>query len=251
MTGDKVVTVPLTPFQRLWAFLNSPFFIAILSGLFIVGALKAHDDNRAAAVDRDTRRAAYVELLAELQLRVSRLREADSRLDEFLGEGPELKGAKPMPATDPRREAFEKASAGVGREQADILGGRGNYVPTAPAFENMDFLTLAARLEHIGGGPDINLSALRLLRGLDASPDVLWLFVRAYLPILQDFVVRRHVLYTNGRMPLVRGAKITETLEQSLGIPDSEPGELEKLQRQNDALHDKLQKSLEAPKEKG
>jgi hypothetical protein len=68
---------------------------------------------------------------------------------------------------------------------------------------------------------------------------------------LQEFVVRRHVLYTNGRMPLVRGAKITKTLEQSLGIPDSKPGELEKLQRQNDALHDKLQKSLEAPKEKG
>ena len=130
-----------------------------------------------------------------------------------------------------------------GRYETRNITGRGRYVPTNSEFAGVDFLTLAARIERVGGIPDIQLGALRLLRTLDWPPEVLWLNVRAYLPILTNFGVTRHMLYTDGQLPLPRGASLTRQ-EAVLGIPDIKPGDLDKIRLKTHRLTKKLESEL-------
>lgn len=234
--------------RRFWTFLNSPFFLTLLTGVLLAGALKIYDDRQRAAADLDLRRASYVELLAEIQLRVSRLDEADARLNEFITDGRDKNGATPLPKTGPRRAEFERTSIEVGKLEAEILAGRGTYLPTAPAYANVDMLTLASRLEHLGGVPDYYAGSLRMLRVLDAPSEILWIFVRAYMPMLREFVVRRHLLYTSGELPLPAGGELTAEQKRFLGIRKPRPGELEELIRTTNAHLEKLQKDLRIEK---
>lgn len=113
-----------------------------------------------------------------------------------------MKGGRHVPANGSVRRAFERACEEAGGREADVLAGRGGYVPTAPEFANVDFLTLAARLDRLGRVPDILLGALRLIRTLDTPRDILWIFVRAYRPMMEEFVVARPVMYTDSQLPL-------------------------------------------------
>ncbi len=128
--------------------------------------------------------------------------------------------------------------------EQDVLQGRGKYVPTAPEFAGVHFLTLAARMERVGGIPDIQLGALRLIRTLDVEPDLLWLMVRAYSPMIQKFGVVRHVLYSKGELPLPRGEVLTQRQEDVLGFPRLKPGDLERAKRESDLMHARLQSAL-------
>lgn len=230
--------------SRVWAALNSPLVLLMLSGVVIGGGAKLYSDRQSAAVEVAGRRAEYVELLAELQRRVSRLQDADGRLDRFIGAANSPGALRKVPEPWPQRAAFERESALVGAAEADILAGRGSYAPTAPAYAGIDLLTLAARLERVGGVPDLQLGALRLLRTLDADPDVLWLFVRAHRPMLERFVVSRHLLQVEGELPLPAGAALTPRQKAMLDIPRPKPGDLERLRRENDVLHARLDREL-------
>lgn len=230
--------------SRLWAIVNSPIVLLVVSGVVIGGGAKLYADGQSAAAEVAGRRAEYVELLAELQRRVSRLKDADGRLDRFIGAADSPEALRKVPEPWPQRAAFERESALVGAAEADILAGRGSYVPTAPAYAGIDLLTLAARLERVGGVPDLQLGALRLLRTLDADPEVLWLFVRAHRPMLERFVVSRHLLHVEGDLPLPAGAALTPRQEAVLDIPRSKPGDLQRLRRENDVLHARLDREL-------
>ncbi len=214
----------------------------------MAGAVKIYDDRQKAAVDLNVRRATYVELLAEIQLRVSKLQDADSQLNGFIGTGTNFNEASPLPGSGPRRAAFERKSFDTGKAEADILSGRGKYVPTDPVYANIDLLTLMARLENLGGVPDLYAGSLRLLRVLDAPSDVLWLFVRAYLPLLQDFVIRRHLLHSSGNLPLPAGVELTSEQKKFLGIRNPKPGEMEALQRKNDVLQRRIKDAFTVEK---
>lgn len=236
-TGEKE-----RPPGKLWVFLNSPLLLLLLSSVIIGGGAKIYTDRQAAAADLETRRSQYVEMLAEYQHRISDLVHVDSELDAFIGEGVKFETKEPL--TNKRHREFETASERVGKQEADILAGRGTYVATAPAFANMSLLSLTARMERLAGIPDLQFGSLRLLSTLDVPPDVLWLFVRSYLPMMMQFGVSRHLLYTNGELPLKRGASLTNRQEAVLGIPDPKPGDLERLQRKTDELNKRLQGEL-------
>jgi hypothetical protein len=215
--------------------------LLLISGVVLAGGAKIYTDRQAAAIELVERRADYVELLTELQQRVSQLLQADGELNKFLGEGAELKGAKRMPDKGPVRAEFERMSEEIGKRESEILSGGGHYVPTAPAYANVHFLTLAARLERLGGVPDIQMGALRLLPVLQADPSILWIFVRAYGPMMQKFVISRHLLYTRGELPLPVGAELTERQEAVLGFPaDMSDEEFEALKRRTNAHLDEV-----------
>ena len=207
--------------------MNAPLVLLLLSGVGAGGTL-IYSSWRTQAEELQDRRAEYVVLLAEYQSRVSLLMDADNELDAYVGEGLTFEGGKKIPACGPLREEWEKVSAKVGMKERDILRGQGGYAPTSPRFRGVDFLTLGAQLEHVGGVPDIQLGALRLIRTLDWPPEILWLNVRAYLPMMLKFGVARHMLYTNGQLPLPRGASLTKRQEAVLGFPDVNPGDLER-----------------------
>lgn len=230
--------------RRSWEILNSPLVICLISGVAIAGGAKLYSDAQAEAADLETRRGTYIELLAEFQRRTSMLLQADGELNPFIGEGRNFEGARPIPVAGPLRREWEKISADVGRKELEILRGTGSYVPTSPAFAGVDFLTIAARMERTAGVPDIQLGALRMLGLLEAPPEMLWLFVRAYLPIIQQFAVSRHMMYTNGTLPLPRGRALTKAQEAALGFPNPKPGDLERLMKETDRLHNEVQRKL-------
>jgi hypothetical protein len=212
--------------SRIWSLMNAPLVLLVLSGVGAGGTI-IYSSLRSQAEELQNRRAEYIVLLAEYQHRVSTLIDADSQLDPYIGEGLTFKGGKKIPDCGPLREQWEKLSTKVGRRERDILRGQGDYVPTTPKFRGVDFLTLGAQIEQVGGVPDIQLGALRLIRTLDWPPEILWLNVRAYIPMMLKFGVARHMLYTNGQLPLPRGTSLTRRQEAALGFPDVKPGDLE------------------------
>ncbi|WP_454884904.1 hypothetical protein [Sphingomonas oryzagri] len=227
--------------KGFWDHINSPVVVAILTGVIIAGGGKIYADRQADARELDTRRSAYAKLLTEYEHRVSDLGIADGCLDPELGEGPTLKGIKPIPKTGPARDRWTRLSLAVGKQESDILRGRGSYAPTDPAFEGMSFEAVAIQMETLGGVPDIQVGAMRLFGALDSGPDVVWLFVRSWLPMMRQVSVSRHMMFADGRLPFRRGHAPTEAEQKSLGFPDMKPGDLERLERQTDALHAQIQ----------
>lgn len=184
--------------NAIWLWINSPIAITLISGGLLAGGAKIYSDRQADQANIELRRDAYVDMIAEYEQRVSLLSEADGRLDEFVGAGRNFKGGRHIPSTGPARREFEHLSLKVGTRELAILKGNGGYTPTTPEFANIDMLTLASRMERTAGIPDIQLGSLRVIRTLDAPPEILWLMVRAHLPMMQEFAVTRHTMFTNG-----------------------------------------------------
>ena len=245
-TANPSPTIAAAPtlLQRLWSVLNSPLVLLLISGVVIAGGAKLYADRQAAAAELSARRDRYVELLAEIQHRVGMLQQADGLLDPFIGSGEGFEAMKPVPEPWPLRAAFDRACLKAGRIEADVLAGRGGYVPTAPAFAGTDMLTLAARLERLGRVPDLQLGSIRMIGLLSVPPDGLWLFVRAYMPTLMRFVASRHLLNVDGQLPLPAGAVLTVRQEAMLGIPQVHPGDLERIERENDRLFAQVDRKL-------
>ena len=232
---------------RLWAVLNSPLALLLMSGMLLGGGAKIYADRQSALAELDTRRAAYVEMLAEYQRRVSLLSHEDARLEPFIGTADEMLAGRVRPLVESKRCQFETLSKAVGEKQEDILLGRGSYKPTAPIFSELDILTLAARMEQTAGVPDIQLGGLRLIRTLDAPPEILWIMVRSYLPMLKQFGVSRHMLNVNGELPLIRGQQLTDRQERVLGFLELKPSDvdraLHRARRKSDELNAKLRET--------
>lgn len=255
--GRGAAATPLTTaapapslLQRLWSVLNSPLILLLISGVVIAGSAKLYADRQAAAAELSARRDRYVELLAEVQHRVAILQQADGLLDPFIGTGEAFNAMKPVPEPWPRRAAFDRACLKAGRMEADVLAGRGSYVPTAPAFAGVNMLTLAARLERLGGVPDLQLGSIRMIGLLNAPPDVLWLFVRAFMPTFMQFVASRHLMNVDGQLPLPAGAVLTVRQEAMLGIPQVHHGDLERMERESDRLFTKVDRKLRGAADK-
>jgi hypothetical protein len=229
--------------KSIWSVLNAPLVVTLIaSGLAAIGGLYGY--HRIELADLESRRSTYVDLLAEYEHRVSQLSDADSELNRFIGEGPTFENAKHIPECGLERDEWDQTSATVGRKEQDILRGVGSYVPTAPQFRDIDFLTLSARMERVAGIPDYQLGGVRLIRTLDWPPEVLWLTVRAYLPTMVQYGVSRHLMYTDGQLPLARGASLTKRQEAILGIPDVKPGDVERLHKENERLHARIEAEL-------
>ena len=143
--------------KAFWAAANSPLAIILISGGAMAGIAKLYNDRQVEAADLETRRTAYVELLAEYQHRVSFLMDADAELNGYIGEGLKFTRGKQLSENGPDRRKWERVSEEVGQKEHNILRATGDYVPTTPVFARVDLLTLAARIERTGGIPDIQL----------------------------------------------------------------------------------------------
>jgi hypothetical protein len=229
---------------RWWAILNSPFVIALLSGLVLAGGLKYYTDRQAAIQDQIVRRSALAILLSEYQQRISALGAADGELNTVLGPSP---GIARRPRLDPRSAEFrswERLSARVGHREWEIVHGTGSYTPSSPEFARVNLLVIAARIENTAGIPDVQLGGVRMLGLLDVEPDILWVFVRPLLPEMMKFGVTRHMLYVNGSIPLMRGASLSARQERVLGFPDVKPGDLQRVMDHSNAVSARLENEL-------
>lgn len=227
-----------------WTIINSPIAIALISGGVLAGGAKVYSDHQAERADMEVRRDAYVDMLAEYEQRVSLLTSADGELDELVGEGPSFRGRSKIPDSGPLRELLDRRTLEVGQREMAILKGSGEYIPTTPAFKNVDLLTLGARMEHTAGIPDIQLGSLRIIRTLDTPPDILWLMVRAHLPMVQQFAATRHLMFTNGQLPLPRGESLTKRQERILGYPEENSLTPEQAAEKSDRTRAKLEEVL-------
>lgn len=228
----------------VWAWINSPIAITLISGGILAGAAKVYSDRQVERADIESRRDEYVDMLAEYEQRVSLLTGADGELNDLVGEGPHFEGRKKIPQSGPLRELLDRKTVEVGKVESMILKGNGTYAPTTPAFKDVDLLTLAARMERTAGIPDIQLGSLRIIGTLDTPPDLLWIMVRAHLPMMQQFAATRHMMFTDGQLPLARGASLSEKQERILGYPERNSLTPEQMAAKSDRIREKLKKVL-------
>lgn len=232
--------------KAIWSFLNSGFGIAFFSLVVVAGGGKIYSDYKAEVAERAARRPQLGKLLMEFRHRVSELEQADRLLDPHLGPSPRVDGGKPAnERTCADQRAFEKLSLIVGRKEQDIIRGGKSYMPTAPEFSGTNMLIIGSQIDQLAEIPDISMTTLGLFEFLDTEPSVLWIFTRAYMPLMNDFVTSRHVLYTMGFLPLKPGVTLNPAQEKLLGIPQPKPGDLERLQRKNDNLSRRLDKAAQ------
>lgn len=232
------------PSRGWWVVANSPLVIVLLSGGVLAGSAKIYTDHQEATKDRNARRSTLSSLLVEYRQRLSALESLDGELNEFLGEGPKMRGPYGRPMTDAKRKIFELRSKEIGKREWDVIRGSGAYVATAPAYANINLQTIAAQIDDVAEIPTVQSAPIQMLGFLNADPDILWIFVRAYLPEMRTFYVGRLWLTMNGQLPLGRGETPTAQQERVLGFPDVQPGDIERLQKENDALHAEVQAKL-------
>lgn len=236
------------PRERLswWAAANSPLAIALLTGAGGVAAAVAvalHSQAQEAAKDDIERRASLTALLVEYRKRLSALEEADSELGlpEIIEGVPRLLITK---LTDSERLLFERKADEVGKRQREIIHGSGHYVPTSPVYANLNMQAIEAQIDQVAGIPPVQSGGLQLLGLLNFDASTLWLWVHGALPQMRTFYVGRQMLLINGELPLARGVQLTRGQERRLGFPQPAPGDLEKLQKENDERHERLQRVL-------
>lgn len=230
------------PGRGAWEWFNSPLVITLLSAVLISGGAKLYVDHQEALKDRSARRAVMSDLMVEYRQRLSALEDLDSQLNPWLGEGAELKGIKPM--SEAERPKWEAASKKIGRAEQEVIQGAGNFKPSAPAFANVNMQVITTRIEGAAGIPDLQAGTLQMLGVLNTDPEILWIFVRAYQPMMRQYYVGRHMLMLNGELPLLDGKNLTVRQENVLGIPQPKPGDLEKAMKESDRVHAELQKTL-------
>lgn len=229
-----------------WAAVNSPLVIALLTGAGGVAAAVAvalHSQAQEAAKDNIERRATLTALLVEYRKRLSALEEADSDLGL-----PEIVEGVPRPParklTNSERVAFERKADEVGKRQREIIQGSGHYVPTSPAYANINIQAIEAQIDQVAGIPPVQSGGLQLLGLLNFDASTLWVWVHGALPQMRTFYVGRQMLLINGELPLGRGAQLTQRQERQLGFPQAASGDLKKLQKENDERHERLQRVL-------
>lgn len=218
--------------------------LTILTGFLFAGGAALYTDHREDVMEQSVRRSRLLDLLVEYRQRLSALEMLDSKLNPFIGEAPGISTPDGKPATDADRKAFEKLSSEIGRLQSEVIKGGGTYVPSAPAFANVNLQTVTSQIEDAAGIPNLQGGAMQMLGLLDWESEVLWLTVHGLLPELQKFYIGRHMLATNGQLPLFRGATLNINQENVLGIPQPKPGELELLMKENEIAHEALQAKL-------
>lgn len=229
--------------SKWWILANSPLAILIVSGMLIGGGAKLYSDQQEIVRDQVARRSTLSTLLVEYRNRLSALESLDAELSDYLGPGPGITKVE-QPFTETRRAAFEKLSLNVGRREVEVIQGRGHYVPTSPSFANVNIQVVAAQIEDAAGIPNLYAGSLQLLGVLNADANVIWIFIRAYVPLMTEFYVNRHMMTINGELPLPKGAELTAAQETKLGIPQPKPGELERLKKESDARHAEIQSLL-------
>ena len=236
------------PAERLswWAAVNSPLVIALLTGAGGVAAAVAvalHSRAQEVAKDNIARRATLTALLVEYRKRLSALEEADSELG--LPEIVEGVARPPVSKlTESERLVFERKADEVVKRQREIIQGSGSYVPTSPAYANLNVQAIEAQIDEVAGIPPVQSGGLQLLGLLNFDVSTLWLWVHGALPQMRTFYVGRQMLLINGELPLDRGLQLTPRQERVLGFPQATPGDLEKLQKENDERHERLQRVL-------
>lgn len=131
-----------------------------------------------------------------------------------------------------------------------VIRGTGSYVPTSPTFANVNILLIGSQIEDAAAIPNLQNGAIQFLGFLNTEPSLLWIFVRAYLPMMTEFYVGRHLMTVNGELPLARGRGLTVQQERRLGIPQPSPGDLERARKKSEAAHAELQEALSEAKTK-
>lgn len=226
--------------QGWWSVVNSPLIITLLTAGVLGGGATLYADHRADLKDQSERRAAMTNLLVEYRQRLSALEVLDGQLDPWLGEGPGI--SKGQAANDDGQ--FDRASRSIGIKQLNVIRGAAGYVPSAPAYANVNLQAISAQIELNAGIPDRQGGALQLIGLLNAEPEIQWIGVRAWLPLMSDFYVRRHMLVVSRQLPLLPGRTLSLAQEMALGIPQPKAGELARIRAQSDERHRKLQNKL-------
>lgn len=229
---------------KVWALLNSPLVLTLISAGFIGLAWKVWDIHREDERDFASRKAVYSKLLTEYRHRMNALAAADDSLGwAFDSHGP---SAPKIDLHDPAMQArWDRESASAGRAETDVLAGRGSYVPTSPDYAGVSLLTLADEIEEATGTPDPMVQVQRLLGFLDAPPKVLWLYVHAERPMLETFGRSREVLAMTGELPLRHGSSLTSRQEQVMGIPTGTAAEVAAMKRGAMVANDRLVADLQ------
>jgi hypothetical protein len=232
--------------QKFWAFLNSQFFLTIF-GLVIIGGIAAiYNQRQNDLQDQAARRPVLGKLLTEYQHRVSDLSEADSQLNEQLGPSGTFDRARKLDRSDSVAAArWDKLIEQVSNREWAVLLGRSPYVSTAPEFGGVSFLNIASQIDNVAGIPDLQFGSLRMIGVLETPPPATWLFVRSQMPSLIRWGAGRQLLYIDQTLPLRRGDRLNIIQEKQLGIVQPKPGELERLQRENNELTQQVLNKLE------
>jgi hypothetical protein len=236
--------VQVTADKGWWAALNSPIAILLLSVCVIGGIGKLYTDHQNAVQDQTARRSTMSNLLVEYRQRLSALEALDSQLDGALGAGPGI--TRTSKVSEVERKSFEKLSEKIGLLEQDVIKGVGTYTASAPAYDRVNMQAIASQIEDAAGIPNLQAGGIQLLGLLNTESSVLWLFVRAYLPMFEQFYVSRYMMVVNRQLPLVQGDVLSRKQEAILGIPQLKPGELNKLMKENDIRYAELQNKLSA-----
>lgn len=227
-----------------WKVLNSNLVILFIATVVFGGVAKLYADYQESQRDIATRRSAYAKLLTEFEHRVADLSSADADLNPVIGRGFEMKGAKRLSDHGADRSRWDRLSEAIGQREWDVLHGRGSYEPTAPEFANRSFAAVAAEMEDIGGVPDIQIGAYRLVGFLDADKSVVWVFVRSAIPNMMQVSASRHLLFADGTIPFPRGHTLTEYEQRRLGFPEVHPGDLDRAMKKANAASAELDNAL-------
>lgn len=229
-------TAKRKPKKSWWEILNSNIVVAFFS-LVIVGGIAAYySERQSAAADQSARRDVLGKHLAEYQHRISELTSADSRLNYELGPSGTFDRGRRLDQTDRAAVAqWERLTDEVSCQEWDILQGRGRYVPTSPEYGGVSLMNLGTQIDNVAGIPDLQFGPIRMIGLMEAPPPTTWIFLRSQLPMLMRAGVGRNLLYINQTLPLRRGAQLTKAQERQLGIPQPQPGDLDRLTRETDA----------------
>jgi hypothetical protein len=243
---SKQPPTKLTLSQKLSAVLNSQFFLTFFALVVIGGSAALYRQYQSDLQDQAERRAVMGKLLTEYQHRVSELGAADSELNEQLGPSGTFDHARKLDRSDHLGATrWDKLTEKVSKAEWAVLLGHSPYAATAPEYERVSFLNVASQIDNAAGIPDLQFGTLKMIGILDAPPPATWLFVRSQMPSLVQWGTGRHLLYINQTLPLRRGQKLNSTQERQLGIVQPKPGELQRLERENDLLAERVLNRLE------
>jgi hypothetical protein len=136
-----------------WAIINSPVVLLLISSVIVAGGTKIFADRAEMAKKWEIQRESLIKLLAEYDQRVTALRIADERLNEFLGPKPDLSESHTLLKDSPEAKRWRKLTLDVIRQESEIMQGRGNYVPTDPRFSQINFRLICEQVLDLSGMP--------------------------------------------------------------------------------------------------
>lgn len=232
----KRPTAKESPRRTWWDVLNSNIVVAFFSLVIVGGVAAIYSERQSALADQEARREVLGKHLAEYQHRIGELGSADSRLNYQLGpSGTFDRGRRLDQADRAAVRSWERLTEEVSCQEWDILMGRGRYVPTSPEYNGVSLVNLGTQIDNVAGIQDLQFGPIRMIGLLETPPTATWIFLRSQLPMLMRAGVGRNLLYINRTLPLRRGVQLTNVQERQLGIPQPQPGELERLEQENDA----------------